>query len=77
MALPVLVGMAAKYVGSKVIEHGVEKLAESVMSSKEGSGPLDKAGKMDVPFGPSKMLMSAIAEPAVKSLVSGSALSMK
>lgn len=73
MALPVLAGMAAKYVGSKVIEHGVEKLAESIKSS----GALDKGGKMDVPFGPSKMLMSSVTEPPVKSLAKDAALSMK
>ncbi|MES2038834.1 MAG: hypothetical protein V4495_13460 [Pseudomonadota bacterium] len=80
MALPVLAGMAAKYIGSKVIEQGVEKLAESVMSSgvlKEGLGKLDKGGKMDMPFTPSKMLMSSVTEPPVKSLAKDAALSMK
>ncbi len=65
MALPVLAGMAARYVGTKVIEHGVEKLAEKALSSgalKEG------LGKLDVPFSPSKMLMSSMTEAPLQSV---------
>ncbi|MCH8621286.1 hypothetical protein [Undibacterium sp. TS12] len=84
MALPVLAGMAARYIGTKVVEHGIEKLAtkgiESVLSSgalKEGMGKLDLAGKMDMPFSPSKMLMSSVMEPPVKSLMKSAAPAMK
>lgn len=80
MALPVLAGMAARYVGTKVVEHGVEKLAESVLAStalKDGMNKLDGAGKLDVPFSPSKMLMSSVMEPPLKSLTQSASLSIK
>lgn len=63
MALPVLAGMAVRYVGAQLIEKGVEKLAESALSGgKQMTGE-----KLDVPMMPSHALLSSVAEPALKS----------
>ncbi len=80
MPLPALAAVAVRYVGSKLVECGIEKAVDTVMSAahaKDGSSPLDKIGKLDVPLMPSAKLVSAVAEPAMKALLSHGKFAMK
>ncbi len=87
MALPVLVGMAARYAGTKVVEKGLEKSAhkgliglELLISSgvlKEGLQAVDKGGRLDVAAGPAKSLLSTVTEPPLPSIKKGASLGIK